>query len=687
MNTPEISGYIRYVHNGKSETVQFIAGAVEATGEARPVHVAPRFEERDGTLRLTVDLLIEAPVQVRDINLYADLIAHCDDAVLLNGYQSWTDTAEYGRNDKLRKPQALLYPLLARHRLSRYGDYEFSGSRQQRGMLHGVSWGHVRSVKEDRVRFFGSLDERSGFTFFYAQPAQRSLRISKDARGLNLKPGLWRALDIFLCEGLPHEVMERWFNRLGLKPRPAIPASGWTSWYNYYRNIDEDIILHNLAAFERNAVPADFFQIDDGWQKAVGDWLEVKPGFPAGMKALADRIRGAGYQPGLWLAPFAVETDSTLFRDHPDWLVTDARGRPFSTGGNWSGFYALDIYNPQVREHIRRIFNVILNEWGYDLVKLDFLYGACILPRPDKTRGQIMCDAMEFLRDCVGEKKIIGCGVPLWPAFGTVEYCRIGTDIDLHWHDPVIAPLVHREYPSTRFSLQNTVWRHTLDGRAFINDPDVFLLRSDNIKLSQAQKRTVFFINAVFGNLLFTSDDITLYDEQARRLFLSLFPHRHKHISGFRRDGQLYTAWFSCGNFDYILYSNHGGERRTIRLEDGLWFRSWPEEKSAAPRWLAGGEPLEMGSFATECLLSCRPQVSGSILGSSCSAFPGSEVDSVSLSGSTVNLSIHRAVRLEGSILISAAGMPPILDFRGKKLRVQKTETMSGTVEYITINV
>jgi alpha-galactosidase len=54
-----------------------------------------------------------------------------------------------------------------------------------------------------------------------------------------------------------------------------------------------------------------------------------------------------------------------------------------------------------------------LNEWGYHMVKLDFLYSVCLIPTKTKTRGQIMTEAMKFLRECVGDKLILGCGVPL----------------------------------------------------------------------------------------------------------------------------------------------------------------------------------------------------------------------------------------------------------------------------------
>ena len=45
----------------------------------------------------------------------------------------------------------------------------------------------------------------------------------------------------------------------------------------------------------------------------------------------------------------------------------------------------------------------MLDVWGFDLVKLDFLYAVCMLPTEYKTRGQIMCEAMDFLREVIGD--------------------------------------------------------------------------------------------------------------------------------------------------------------------------------------------------------------------------------------------------------------------------------------------
>ena len=259
-------------------------------------------------------------------------------------------------------------------------------------------------------------------------------------------------------------------------PGKAMPITGWTSWYNYYTRISEEIILNNLFSLSEYRIPIDTFQIDDGFQTAVGDWLSLKPEFPNGMKHIAAEIHKQGYMAGLWLAPFICEKKSELAKQHKKWLVADTSGKPVVAGWNpgWSGdFYALDIYNPRVREYIEHVFNTVLREWDYDMVKLDFLYAAAIIPRAGKSSGAIMHDAMVFLRECVKSRKILGCGVPLGSSFGLVDYCRIGGDVALKWEDRLLKFMRYRERVDTLHSLTSTIGRRHLNGNAFINDPDV----------------------------------------------------------------------------------------------------------------------------------------------------------------------------------------------------------------------
>ncbi len=237
------------------------------------------------------------------------------------------------------------------------------------------------------------------------------------------------------------------------------------------------------------------------------------------MGQAAEGIRKAGMIPGLWLAPFAAEKKSRLAKDHPDWLLRSADGSPVVGGGNWSGFYGLDIYNEDFRAYLAEVFDTVLNKWGYGLLKLDFLYACCVVPRPDKTRAEVMFDGMALLRELCGDALILGCGVPLVCAFGAVDYCRVGCDVALSWDDVFYMRLFHRERPSTKNTVLNTVFRRELNGRAFWNDPDVFLLREENLRLKPEEKRLLATVNALFGGVLFTSDNPGAYPPETKAFY------------------------------------------------------------------------------------------------------------------------------------------------------------------------
>ena len=53
--------------------------------------------------------------------------------------------------------------------------------------------------------------------------------------------------------------------------------------------------------------------------------------------------------------------------------MTASRG---TAAKNWGGFYALDIDNAEFVRYLEQTFSLVLDDWGFDLVKLDFLYAA-----------------------------------------------------------------------------------------------------------------------------------------------------------------------------------------------------------------------------------------------------------------------------------------------------------------------
>ena len=425
--------------------------------------------------------------------------------IFMNGYQTWTYCPEYGRLGTTRDVGPLPEPLLRGLGIRSYGDYDFVPYPKGRGQTHGESWCYFR--EGERFRLFASLDERPGYTLFAYDVPGGVLSIQRDCKGLKCG-GPFHVFDLFLGTGGENEVFDAWFDALGVKPRTARRLAGYCSWYNRYQKISAQAIENDLLGCTGRLTPGDLFQIDDGWEPRVGDWLEPDgKKFPDGMRAAADAIHEKGFQAGLWLAPFVAQRSSRLFREHPDWFLRK-NGRPWLVGIGWGGFYALDIDKPQVIDYLERVFHRVLEEWDYDLVKLDFLYAAAPFGRSTETRAGRMIRAMELLRRLCGEKKILGCGVPLMPAFGLADYCRVGCDVSLDWDNTPLMRRTNRERPSTRQAIGNTIFRRQLNERAFLSDPDVFFLREENLKLSPAQKRVLAEVNALFGGVLLHSDDM-----------------------------------------------------------------------------------------------------------------------------------------------------------------------------------
>lgn len=464
-----------------------------------------------------------------------------DDRIFLNGYQSWTDSHEHGIYDKLRGIGHIPAPVAERYSFAAYGDYRFARYSRRRGKLHGFSYGYIRN-DSGVFDFIGSLNENDGFTRIITDTVRGTVTVEKECEGLRISGG-YNGLSLYIGQGSETYVFDRYFELMQIPKTSESPVFGYTSWYRHYQDICEKYIADDLEGIKSCGVKADIFQIDDGYQTAVGDWLSTDMSkFPNGMKAAADMINEAGMTPGLWLAPFVCEEKSELFRDHRDWLLTSEDGVPVKAGCNWSGAYALDIYNEEVRGYLREVFRTVTEEWGFRLLKLDFLYAACILPRRDKTRGRVMSDGMDFLREIAGGAKILGCGVPMASAFGKVDYCRVGADVTPEWDGTATMKLTHRERPSSRNTILNSVFRRQLNGRAFINDPDVFMLRETANTMTREQRSCLAGINALCGGVLFTSDNMNEYGEEQQELLDEMLELRGAEVLSARLDDDTLTV-------------------------------------------------------------------------------------------------------------------------------------------------
>lgn len=537
-----------------------LAGAVyETVGYSGPHFSVITVNDESG-VKLT--LIPSRPITLISASLEFWHEYEKNEKFFVNGYQSWTTSGEMSSEDIYRGTTPLAgVTKYTKDMAITSGDYAFTRYEPRPGFFHSFTYTYLR--RGDEFELFGSLSERNGYTVFYSDMEKHIFSVEKDVEGLTISEP-YEMFDIVRFVGGYDEVFDKYFAAMSLPAKKRIDRlTGYTSWYNYFQKIDENIILRDLKGLSRARESVNIFQIDDGYEPFVGDWLDYNGrDFPNGMKTIADAVHREGYLAGIWLAPFNVQRGkSRILKEHPDWLIRNPDGKPQLGCVAWGGAYTLDIYNSEVREHLKKVFDTVLNDWGYDMVKLDFLYSQCRTPRNNKTRGTIMCEAMDFLRECVGDKIILGCGVPLGPAFGVVDACRISCDVDLSYGGKFYNSMsINNELPSAQNAINNSMFRRHLNGRAFLNDPDVFFLRDHNLTFTWEQKLLLAKINNLFGRVLFVSDDAGEYSEAELEVLKETFRESDAKILnvkcvGARADGNYEIKFIENGE-EKLLYFN-----------------------------------------------------------------------------------------------------------------------------------
>lgn len=298
-------------------------------------------------------------------------------------------------------------------------------------------------------------------------------------------------IEWFVAHGAESQVFDGYVNELGVrfgKVDKMHAPRVWCSWYSLYTAIDETILHETFDGL--GDLPFDVLQVDDGWQKSIGDW-EVNEKFPSGMAALAERIKSTGRHAGLWLAPLIAAKSSQLFREHRDWFLRDDRGRLVSAGFNWGQpLYALDTTHPDVRSWLVALMEQV-RRWGFDYYKLDFLYAGALQGkrRVDMPREAAYRECLKYMREAMGEGAFfLTCGTPILPALGMCDAIRIGPDVSHEWENYRNETILQNfTTPGTKNAIRTVVHRLWLKDLVHI-DPDVAYFESKENLLEEEHK-------------------------------------------------------------------------------------------------------------------------------------------------------------------------------------------------------
>jgi len=438
---------------------------------------------------------------------------------LRHGWQSWSFT---GSRD-----------------LDEFGEPPFPSGPWLRGLHHAVG-----AVPPDRAGWhesdlvtvagratggpaclLGALETGQGFGVAYLRPEAGALLLEAETwLDAELAPGAEHALEPWrVALGADADaLLEDHAGALGRRAGARVARSlvaGWCSWYHFFHEVSEEIVLRNLDALARDpgAFPIDLVQIDDGYQREVGDWRETNARFPRGLAPVVAAIREAGFTPGLWTAPFFAVGASRVAREHPEWLLRRG-GEPLlgilhPIWAKDGRVYVLDTSRDDVCEHLRATFRALV-ELGFPYQKLDFLYGEAMHAEaadPTLSRAARLRRGLDAVREGAGDEAfLLGCGCPLGAAVGVVDAMRIGPDVAPSWRSrpEIRIPGVEETEPATRSAVRSILNRAWMHRRLWQNDPDCLMARQTRTELDAGERRSLAAAIAATGGSVVFSDDV-----------------------------------------------------------------------------------------------------------------------------------------------------------------------------------
>lgn len=311
-----------------------------------------------------------------------------------------------------------------------------------------------------------------------------------------------------------------------LKP----PIRGWCSWYAYGHKINQENILKQANYIvNNNEFNLDVILIDGGWCRN-GDWNYANlRKFPEGMGGISSEIKKLGLTPGIWISPFQAAPGAKIVKEHPDWFVKEKGNyidslklTPFDRHFSYR-HYLLDVTKEEVQRYIFSVFDMILGDWKYEVIKLDFLYSIYFNPTLSAEEADMYLRMfLKYIKDNYPDAYTIACGCPLIPAVGLVDSMRVGPDSllspFLHFSSKsrFLDVFIHRKVIQT---VESRLWT-----RKFWNiDPDSFVCRRAIGHTGKMIRDSIELVKESKGNTLLGDDLTRLPQSRVNRYIRPLF--------------------------------------------------------------------------------------------------------------------------------------------------------------------
>lgn len=183
-----------------------------------------------------------------------------------------------------------------------------------------------------------------------------------------------------------HHVIRRRFQK---KMRPVL-INSWEAAYF-------DFTGETMLELAKNAadVGIDLVVMDDGWfgkrdddNSGLGDWEVNEEKLGCSLGTLVEKINELGVDFGIWIEPEMISEDSTLYRNHPDWVLQIPGRSPVRSRNQ----LVLDFSRKDVRDYIFASICKVLDQGNITYVKWDMNRSISDVYSHVNVRGTVLHD-------------------------------------------------------------------------------------------------------------------------------------------------------------------------------------------------------------------------------------------------------------------------------------------------------
>jgi alpha-galactosidase len=182
--------------------------------------------------------------------------------------------------------------------------------------------------------------------------------------------------------------------------------------------------------------------------------------------------------------------------------------------------YCLDISHPQAANWLHDLVHTIVNDWGYEMIKIDFMAWSILAAEryydPSLSSAQVYRSGLEIMRSAAGDKcHILECG-PGAITVGLIDSMRIEADVNYGysgaaWETYFLHPASSAAAAGKRYYFHKRTW---------VNDADHICMNLLNNQQSEAAATII----AMSGGNMISGDRLTQLDEYKLEVLKKITP-------------------------------------------------------------------------------------------------------------------------------------------------------------------